>query len=154
MARWLGISASFLLIVVVVCRLLLPAALSQNNGSIDSPDIYFEDTFGVNNDSIDSSDIYFEDTFGVGLDTVLKVILCVLIIVAIINTQLWSVVSWFVQFKRMFAICFFISVVWNWFYLYKIAVAEHQNNIVKMSGFSDKCTGITKKSLPTCKIGI
>ncbi|KAG9351138.1 hypothetical protein JZ751_025028 [Albula glossodonta] len=37
---------------------------------------------------------HFEDTFGVDLDTVIR-------------------------FKRVFAICFFISIVWNWFYLYK-----------------------------------
>ncbi|KAM3876374.1 chloride channel CLIC-like protein 1 [Diretmus argenteus] len=86
----------------------------------------------------------FEDTFGVEIDTVLKTFLCVMVIVFIICTELWSVVSWFVQFKRLFAICFFISIVWNWFYLYKIAFAEHQNNIVKMDGVNEKCTGMKK----------
>uniref|UniRef100_A0A667XHV7 Chloride channel CLIC-like protein 1 n=1 Tax=Myripristis murdjan TaxID=586833 RepID=A0A667XHV7_9TELE len=65
---------------------------------------------------------HFEDIVGVEVDTVLKVCLCVLVVVAIICTQLWSVVSWFVQFKRMFAISFFVSVVWNWFYLYKVKI--------------------------------
>uniref|UniRef100_UPI003AAE3845 chloride channel CLIC-like protein 1 n=1 Tax=Centroberyx gerrardi TaxID=166262 RepID=UPI003AAE3845 len=86
----------------------------------------------------------FEDTFGVEIDTVLKIGLFVMIIVAIICTQLWSVVSWFVQFRRLFAICFFISIVWNWFYLYKIAFAEHQNNIVKLDSVNEKCTGVRK----------
>ncbi|KAF7703636.1 hypothetical protein HF521_022643 [Silurus meridionalis] len=86
----------------------------------------------------------FEDTFGVEPDTVIKVSGVVLIIVAIICTEMWSVVSWFVQFKRMFAICFFVSLLWNWFYLYKIAFAEHQANVVKMENVNDKCTGMKK----------
>ncbi|XP_029905732.1 chloride channel CLIC-like protein 1 [Myripristis murdjan] len=87
---------------------------------------------------------HFEDIVGVEVDTVLKVCLCVLVVVAIICTQLWSVVSWFVQFKRMFAISFFVSVVWNWFYLYKIAFAEHQDNIVKMDSIYQKCIGMRR----------
>lgn len=87
---------------------------------------------------------HFEDTFGVEIDTLIKIALCVLVIVAIIGTQLWSPVSWLVQFKRLFAVCFMISIVWNWFYLYKIAFAEHQNNLVKMDGVNLKCTGVKK----------
>ncbi|XP_031601073.1 chloride channel CLIC-like protein 1 isoform X3 [Oreochromis aureus] len=86
----------------------------------------------------------FEDTFGVELDTVLKIGSFILIIVAIISTELWTTISWFVQFRRLFAVCFFVSIIWNWFYLYKIAFAEHQNNIVKMEGFNAKCTGVKK----------
>uniref|UniRef100_A0A8C6SB65 Chloride channel CLIC-like protein 1 n=1 Tax=Neogobius melanostomus TaxID=47308 RepID=A0A8C6SB65_9GOBI len=86
----------------------------------------------------------FEDTFGVEPDTVLKIALCVLVVVAIIATELWSTVSWFVQFRRLFAVCFMISIVWNWFYLYKIAFAEHQNNLVKMDDVNRKCTGVKK----------
>lgn len=86
----------------------------------------------------------FEDTFGVELDTLLKMGLCILVIVAIICTQLWSTVSWFMQFSRLFAVCFFVSIIWNWFYLYKIAFAEHQNNMAKMDGFNEKCTGMKK----------
>ncbi|XP_063323354.1 chloride channel CLIC-like protein 1 isoform X2 [Pelmatolapia mariae] len=86
----------------------------------------------------------FEDTFGVELDTVLKIGLFILIIVVIISTELWTMISWFVQFRRLFAVCFFVSIIWNWFYLYKIAFAEHQNNIVKMEGFNAKCTGVKK----------
>ncbi|AWP10888.1 putative chloride channel CLIC-like protein 1 [Scophthalmus maximus] len=86
----------------------------------------------------------FEDTFGVELDTLLKMGLFVLVLVAIICTQLWSTVSWFVQFRRLFAVCFFVSIVWNWFYLYKIAFAEHQNNMVKMDIDNGKCTGVKK----------
>uniref|UniRef100_A0A3B4ZN31 Chloride channel CLIC-like protein 1 n=1 Tax=Stegastes partitus TaxID=144197 RepID=A0A3B4ZN31_9TELE len=61
----------------------------------------------------------FEDTFGVELDTVLKIGLGVLIIVAIVCSQLLSKVSWPKQFIRLFFVCFFVSIVWNWFYLYK-----------------------------------
>lgn len=87
---------------------------------------------------------HFEHSFGVELDTVLKILLSVLLIVAIISTELWSTVSWFVQFRRLFAVCFVISIVWNWFYLYKIAFAEHQNNLVKMDNVNQKCTGVKK----------
>ncbi|XP_072517174.1 chloride channel CLIC-like protein 1 [Salminus brasiliensis] len=86
----------------------------------------------------------FEDTFSVELDTVIRVFLLILLIVGIICTEMWSTVSWFVQFKRMFAICFFISIVWNWFYLYKVAFAEHQAKIVNMETVNEKCTGVKK----------
>ncbi|XP_035997057.1 chloride channel CLIC-like protein 1 isoform X2 [Fundulus heteroclitus] len=86
----------------------------------------------------------FEDTFGVELDTVVKVALLVLLISTIVCTQLWSAVSWFMQFKRMFAVCFVISIIWNWFYLYQTAFAKHQNDIVKMENFNAKCTGVKK----------
>ncbi|XP_061539681.1 chloride channel CLIC-like protein 1 isoform X1 [Phycodurus eques] len=84
----------------------------------------------------------FEDTFGMDLDTVLKLALCILVFMVIICTQLWSCISWFVQLKRFFTICFFVSILWNWLYLYKIAFAEHQSNIVKMDRVNDKCTGV------------
>lgn len=86
----------------------------------------------------------FEDTFGVELDTIIKMGLGVLIIVAIICTQLWSTVSWFVQFRRLFAVCFFVSIIWNWLYLYKIAFADHQSRLAKMDGINEKCTGMKK----------
>ncbi|KAM7409487.1 hypothetical protein PAMA_001122 [Pampus argenteus] len=86
----------------------------------------------------------FEDTFGVELDMLLKMMLFVLIITMIVCTQLWSTVSWFVQFRRLFTLCFLVSVVWNWFYLYKIAFADHQNNVVKMDSVNEKCTGMKR----------
>lgn len=84
----------------------------------------------------------FEDTFYVDADTVLRVSLIVLIVVAVICTELWSVVSWLVQFWRMFAVCFFISLIWNWFHLYMVAFAEHKKNIVELGSFNGKCTGV------------
>lgn len=51
---------------------------------------------------------------------VLQIGLFVLIIMAIICTQLWSTVSWLIQFRRLFTVCFFVSIIWNWFYLYKV----------------------------------
>ncbi|XP_044055977.1 chloride channel CLIC-like protein 1 isoform X2 [Siniperca chuatsi] len=86
----------------------------------------------------------FVDTCGVELDELLKMLLVVLVIVAIICTQWWSTVSWFMQFRRLFAISFLISVVWNWLYLYKTAFADHQNNIAKMNSINEKCTGMKK----------
>ncbi|KAM9848355.1 chloride channel CLIC-like protein 1 isoform 2-T2 [Aulostomus maculatus] len=87
---------------------------------------------------------HFEDTFGVELYTLLQMGLWVLILFMIVCTQLWSTVSWFVQFRRLLAICLIVSVVWNWFYLYKIAFAEHQNNVVKMDRVYEQCTGVKK----------
>ncbi|XP_073332483.1 chloride channel CLIC-like protein 1 [Pagrus major] len=84
----------------------------------------------------------FEDTFGVELDVVLKVGMCVLIIVAIICTELWSKASWFLQFGRLFGACFFVSIIWNWVYLYKTAFADHQNKMAKMDGIGEKCSGL------------
>ncbi|XP_028666908.2 chloride channel CLIC-like protein 1 isoform X7 [Erpetoichthys calabaricus] len=84
----------------------------------------------------------FEDTFGIELEALLKVLMCVLLTVLIICTEVWSKVSWTAQFKRLFAVCFFISIPWNWLYLYKIAFAEHQKNMVKMEHIQEKCTGI------------
>ena len=103
----------------------------------------------------------------------MQVSLCVLVIAAVICTQLWTVVSWFVQFKRMFAVCFLVSIVWNWFYLYKVTAtlptamqcthclfpmaplmramcgpqiefAKHQSRLVKMDTSYEKCTGMKK----------
>ncbi|XP_016100406.1 chloride channel CLIC-like protein 1 [Sinocyclocheilus grahami] len=85
---------------------------------------------------------HFEYTFYVDADTALKVSLIVLIVVAIISTELWSVVCWFVQFRRMFAVCFFISLIWNWFHLYMVSFAEHKKNIVEVESFNGKCTGL------------
>ncbi|KAF5894708.1 chloride channel CLIC-like protein 1 isoform X1, partial [Clarias magur] len=62
---------------------------------------------------------HFEDIFGVKLGTVIEVSVMALIIVLIICTEMWSTVSWFIQFRRVFSVCFIISLVWNNIYLYK-----------------------------------
>ncbi|KAM9460658.1 chloride channel CLIC-like protein 1 isoform 2-T2 [Clarias gariepinus] len=85
-----------------------------------------------------------EDTIDVELDTVIKVILLVFVIVVIICIKMWSVVPWFVQLKRMYVVCFFITVVWNWLYLYKIAFYEQQARMLKFEDVMDKCTGMTE----------
>ncbi|TNN69104.1 Chloride channel CLIC-like protein 1 [Liparis tanakae] len=87
---------------------------------------------------------HFEDTFGLELDTLLKMGMGFLVIVAIICTPLWSTVSWFMQFRRLVGFCFFVSFFWNWLYLYKIAFAEHQSNIAKMDSVYEKCSGVKK----------
>ncbi|XP_034386125.1 chloride channel CLIC-like protein 1 isoform X2 [Cyclopterus lumpus] len=86
----------------------------------------------------------FEDTFGVELDTLLIMGVGFLVIVAIICTPLWSTVSWFMQIRRMFGVCFFVSFFWNWLYLYKIAFADHQSNIAKIDSVFEKCSGVKK----------
>uniref|UniRef100_H3DDM9 Chloride channel CLIC-like protein 1 n=1 Tax=Tetraodon nigroviridis TaxID=99883 RepID=H3DDM9_TETNG len=86
----------------------------------------------------------FEDTFHIDLDTVLKLGLGVLLIMAVISTQLWSRVAWCVQLCRLFVVCFLISIIWNWFYMYKIAFADRQKNMVKLEEISGKCTGVKK----------
>ncbi|XP_067254830.1 chloride channel CLIC-like protein 1 [Chanodichthys erythropterus] len=84
----------------------------------------------------------FEDTFHVEVDTVLKIFFIFPIVVAIICTELWSVVSWFVQFWRMLAMSFFMSLIWNWFHLYMVAFAEHKKKIVEVESFSARCAGL------------
>nr|XP_046175197.1 chloride channel CLIC-like protein 1 isoform X2 [Oncorhynchus gorbuscha] len=68
---------------------------------------------------LEASRWHFEDTFGVEIDTVMKVFVCVLVIVVIVCSELWSTVSWLVQFKRIFTICFLVGLVWFCFLLYK-----------------------------------
>nr|XP_055074495.1 chloride channel CLIC-like protein 1 [Misgurnus anguillicaudatus]XP_055074497.1 chloride channel CLIC-like protein 1 [Misgurnus anguillicaudatus] len=84
----------------------------------------------------------FEDTFHVELDTVIKILVCVLIVITAVCIEKCSVVARFIQIKRMFYICFFISFIWNWFYLYTLEFAEHQKNIMQMESFNAKCTGV------------
>ncbi|XP_073699779.1 chloride channel CLIC-like protein 1 [Garra rufa] len=62
----------------------------------------------------------FEDTFCVDANTTLRVSLYFVLQVSLIHTELWSVVSWFVLFWSMFAVCFFISLIWNWSHLSKV----------------------------------
>ncbi|XP_041133536.1 chloride channel CLIC-like protein 1 isoform X2 [Polyodon spathula] len=87
---------------------------------------------------------HFEDSFGVELATLLQLLVVSAIVVFIICTELWTRISWMVQFRRLFIICFMVSIVWNWLYLYKTAFADHQSNVVKMEAFNDKCSGIKK----------
>uniref|UniRef100_A0A665WIE7 Chloride channel CLIC-like protein 1 n=1 Tax=Echeneis naucrates TaxID=173247 RepID=A0A665WIE7_ECHNA len=86
----------------------------------------------------------FEDTFGVDVDTVWKTAMFVMVIMAIICTQLWSCVSWLIQFKRLFSVCFIVSIAWNWFYLYKIQFAEHQRSLAGANSVYEKCSGMHK----------
>ncbi|CAG08070.1 unnamed protein product, partial [Tetraodon nigroviridis] len=76
--------------------------------------------------------------------SVLQLGLGVLLIMAVISTQLWSRVAWCVQLCRLFVVCFLISIIWNWFYMYKIAFADRQKNMVKLEEISGKCTGVKK----------
>ncbi|KAM3876394.1 chloride channel CLIC-like protein 1 [Diretmus argenteus] len=119
----LSCSARMRLFTLVVCSLSLSlAAMGQDQHEDDGDDNY--------------------DASTKPMRKIAEMLLCVMVIVIIICTELWSVVSWFVQFKRLFIICFFISVVWTWFCLYKIKLAEHQNNMVKMEVFKEQCTGM------------
>lgn len=52
--------------------------------------------------------------------SVLQLGLGVLLAVAIVTTQLWSRVAWCAQLWRLFIVCFLISIIWNWFYMYKV----------------------------------
>lgn len=57
--------------------------------------------------------------------SVLQLGLGVLLIMAVISTQLWSRVAWCVQLRRLFVVCFLISIIWNWFYMYKVKNKQH-----------------------------
>ncbi|NXT82557.1 CLCC1 protein, partial [Zapornia atra] len=81
----------------------------------------------------------FEDTFGIDLYNMFLLLLCLLCVVTVIATELWTRIHWFVQLKRILLISFLISFAWNWLYLYKLAFAQHQAEIAKMGQFDNIC---------------
>ncbi|XP_052035383.1 chloride channel CLIC-like protein 1 [Apodemus sylvaticus] len=83
----------------------------------------------------------FEDFFGIDPYNVFMVLLCLLCIVTLVATELWTYVRWYTQLKRIFIISFLLSLGWNWIYLYKVAFAQHQANIAKMDPSNSVCAG-------------
>ncbi|XP_010163189.1 chloride channel CLIC-like protein 1 [Antrostomus carolinensis] len=81
----------------------------------------------------------FEDTFGIDLYNMFLILLCLVCVVIIIATELWTRIHWLVQLKRVLLISFLISFAWNWLYLYKLAFAQHQAEIAKMGQFDNVC---------------
>ncbi|XP_006866068.1 PREDICTED: chloride channel CLIC-like protein 1 [Chrysochloris asiatica] len=81
----------------------------------------------------------FEDSFGVDPYSVFMVLLCLLCIVVLVATELWTYVGWYTQLRRVLFISFLISLGWNWIYLYKLAFAQHQAEVAKMEPFSNVC---------------
>ncbi|XP_025899624.1 chloride channel CLIC-like protein 1 isoform X2 [Nothoprocta perdicaria] len=81
----------------------------------------------------------FEDTFGIDPHNMLMILLCLVCVVVIIATELWTHIHWFTQLKRVLLISFLISFAWNWLYLYKLAFAQHQAEIAKMGQFDNVC---------------
>ncbi|XP_075012595.1 chloride channel CLIC-like protein 1 isoform X1 [Calonectris borealis] len=81
----------------------------------------------------------FEDTFGIDLYNMFLILLCLVCVVIVIATELWTHIHWFVQLKRVLLISFLISFAWNWLYLYKLAFAQHQAEIAKMGQFDNVC---------------
>ncbi|XP_021574069.1 chloride channel CLIC-like protein 1 isoform X2 [Carlito syrichta] len=81
----------------------------------------------------------FEDSFGVDPYNVLMVLLCLLCIVMLVATELWTYVRWYTQLKRVLIISFLFSLGWNWMYLYKLAFAQHQAEVAKMEPFNNVC---------------
>ncbi|NWW92918.1 CLCC1 protein, partial [Rhynochetos jubatus] len=81
----------------------------------------------------------FEDTFGIDLYSMFLIFLCLMCIVIVIATELWTRIHSLVQLRRLLLLSFFISFAWNWFYLYKLAFAQHQAEIAKMGQFDNVC---------------
>ncbi|KAM9108485.1 chloride channel CLIC-like protein 1 isoform 1-T4 [Megaptera novaeangliae] len=81
----------------------------------------------------------FEDSFGVDPYNVLMMLLCLLCIVVLVATELWTYVRWYTQLKRVLFISFLISLGWNWMYLYKLAFAQHQAEVAKMEPLNNVC---------------
>nr|AAI70076.1 LOC397947 protein [Xenopus laevis] len=81
----------------------------------------------------------FEDSFGVDVYTLFMLILCVLCLVKLIATEIWTHIGWFTQLKRLLILSIVISFGWNWMYLYKVAFAERQAELAKLQDF-DKCS--------------
>ncbi|XP_073438954.1 chloride channel CLIC-like protein 1 isoform X2 [Dendrobates tinctorius] len=83
--------------------------------------------------------VIFEDYIGIDLGTTFKILLCITCLVSIIATELWSRIGWFTQFRRLCILSFFVSVAWNWMYLYKVAFAEQQAELAKQPKFDGRC---------------
>ncbi|XP_077188928.1 chloride channel CLIC-like protein 1 isoform X2 [Paroedura picta] len=81
----------------------------------------------------------FEDVFGVDPYNIFMVLLCLVCIVVIVATELWTRIGWLTQLKRVLFISFLISFGWNWMYLYKVAFAQHQAEVAKMGNFDNVC---------------
>ncbi|MEQ2274991.1 hypothetical protein XENORESO_017728 [Xenotaenia resolanae] len=85
-----------------------------------------------------------EYTVGADLSPIFKIGVFFIIGLLLTCIQPWPKVSWFKQFKTMFAFSFFVSIPWNWFYLYKEAYAKHQYKIMKLE---KQCMGLKESSL-------
>lgn len=81
----------------------------------------------------------FEDSFGVDPYNVFMVLLCLLCIVMLVATELWTYIHWYTQLRRVLVISFLFSLGWNWMYLYKVAFAQHQAEVAKMEPFNKVC---------------
>nr|XP_028686756.1 chloride channel CLIC-like protein 1 isoform X5 [Macaca mulatta] len=81
----------------------------------------------------------FEDSFGVDPYNVLMVLLCLLCVVVLVATELWTYVRWYTQLRRVLIISFLFSLGWNWMYLYKLAFAQHQAEVAKMEPLNNVC---------------
>ncbi|XP_007948708.1 chloride channel CLIC-like protein 1 [Orycteropus afer afer] len=81
----------------------------------------------------------FEDYFGVDPYNVFMVLLCLLCIVVLVATELWTYVRWYTQLRRVLFVSFLVSLGWNWIYLYKLAFAQHQAEVAKMEPLNNVC---------------
>ncbi|XP_006919646.1 chloride channel CLIC-like protein 1 [Pteropus alecto] len=81
----------------------------------------------------------FEDYFGVDPYNVFMVLLCLLCIVVLVATELWTYVRWYTQLRRVLFISFIFSLGWNWMYLYKLAFAQHQAEVAKLQPLNNVC---------------
>ncbi|XP_004699602.2 chloride channel CLIC-like protein 1 [Echinops telfairi] len=81
----------------------------------------------------------FEDAFGVDPYNMFMVLLCLLCLMMLVATELWTYVRWYTQLRRVFIISFLVSLAWNWMYLYKLAFAQHQAEVAKMAPLNNAC---------------
>ncbi|XP_030893520.1 chloride channel CLIC-like protein 1 isoform X2 [Leptonychotes weddellii] len=59
------------------------------------------------------------------------VLLCLLCIVGLVATELWTYVHWYTQLRRVLFISFLISLGWNWMYLYKALAVTFTNFVTE-----------------------
>ncbi|XP_072429920.1 chloride channel CLIC-like protein 1 isoform X1 [Chiloscyllium punctatum] len=83
----------------------------------------------------------FEDTFHVDPLTAF-LLLAMLTFIIIIFHIVWIVAPPFTRPYRFFLLCFLISFVWNWVFLYKTAFAKRQANFAKLQLDKPMCTGV------------
>ncbi|XP_067583217.1 chloride channel CLIC-like protein 1 isoform X4 [Pseudorca crassidens] len=89
----------------------------------------------------------FEDSFGVDPYNVFMMLLCLLCIVVLVATELWTYVRWYTQLRRVLFISFLISLGWNWMYLYKALAVTFTNFVTEPLKHIGKGTGEFIKAL-------
>ncbi|XP_074642345.1 chloride channel CLIC-like protein 1 [Tubulanus polymorphus] len=80
----------------------------------------------------------FEDIFfGIQYKLAKEIMMIMILVITTICIGTRVQVSWRRLFGHIVMVCFIISIPWNWFHLYKVAVAKRQSEVIK--GIPEEC---------------